>query len=120
MPVKLRASLLTPKCISTLRGTTENDPSSQHSPQYAGDFAPNLRQRRGACFPGSAEITVVLPSKKLTLKEDRLAKQIICHSKKTESPIRILRSGSETAPLSTTLSKLSGCPLRANGRWMKR
>src|ERR1700687_2023492 len=85
------------KCISTLRGTTENDPSWQHSPQYAGDSAPNPRQGRRACFPGSAEITVVLPSKKLTLKEDRLAKQIICHSKKTELPIRIFLDGADRA-----------------------
>src|ERR1700704_705242 len=60
-----------------------------------------------------AENTVVLLSKKLTLKEDSPVKQIICHSRKTESAIRISRSGSKTARPSMTILKLSGCSRRA-------
>src|SRR6266480_1507073 len=65
------------------------------------------------------KITVVLRGAKLTLNERRLDKQMICHSKKTESAIRISRSGSKAARLWTTILKLPGCPLRAHGRWKK-
>src|SRR5882757_4676550 len=73
----------------------------------------------GACVQAAAKNPVVLLSKKLTLKEDRPVKQLVCHSKKTESAIRISRSGSKAARPSTTISKSCDYPRRAHGRWMR-
>ncbi len=71
-----------------------------------GQFGPI----RGSCAAFSSrrrlEITVVLLGKKLTLVEVRNVKQIACHTKKTESAIRISRSGSKAVRLRKTLLKL--------------
>src|SRR5712691_610842 len=84
-----------------------------------GQFGPI----RGSCATFTSrrllEITVVLLGKKLTLAEVRFVKQIVCHTKKTESAIRISRSGSKAVRLRKTLLKLPGCRLRAHWRWMK-
>jgi hypothetical protein len=69
-----------------------------------GRFTPNLRQCDAVVFEPLPKLTVVLLSKKLTLKEDRLATQIKCRSEKTKSQIRIFRRGSKTTSLSTTIS----------------
>jgi hypothetical protein len=56
-------------------------------------------------FEPVPKLTVVLLSKKLTLKEGKLAKQIKCRSRKAKSPIRILRSGSKTTSLDNDLDR---------------
>src|SRR5260370_12410927 len=77
---------------------------------------------RGSCATFASrrrlEITVVLLGKKLTLVEVRNVKQIECHTKKTESAIRISRSGSKAVRLRKTLLKLRGCQLRPHCRSM--
>src|SRR3984893_7411643 len=80
-----------------------------------------------AFFPGVATArhsgfskkSVFLLSRKLPLEEHRLVKQFVWDIKKTESLIRLSRSGSKAARLPTTIWKRSGCPPHARGRWMR-
>src|ERR1700737_1707887 len=70
------------KSISTVRRTTEIGLLLLRFLRQCTAFVANSRVRRRSSFRGFAEITVVFLSTKLTLKEDRLVKQIICHSNK--------------------------------------
>src|SRR5665647_1281786 len=63
------------------------------------------------------EISVFLLSKKLTLDEDRLVKQIVWDIKKTESVIRLSRSGSKASHLPKVIRRRFDCRPRARGRW---
>src|ERR1700682_5973984 len=84
-----------------------------------GKFEPIPCSRAAIASRTRLEITVVLLGKKLTLVEARNVKQIICHTKKTESAIRISRSGSKAVRLRKTLLKLRGRQLHGHWRWMK-
>src|SRR5882672_9318050 len=84
-----------------------------------GKFEPIPCSRAAFASRRRLEITVVLLGKKLTLVEVRFVKQIICHTKKTESAIRISRGGSKEVRLRKTLLKLPGCRLPAHWQWMK-
>ena len=68
-------------------------------------------------LPG--EISVFLLSTKLTLGEDRLVKQIVWDIKKTESVIRLSRSGSTASNPPEMIRRPFACRRRERGRWTK-